>query len=232
MKIKSAIKDYYDYVAHNYGGGDPTVLYNRNRMFPMKYTGCGNECFEQTKKFGLIERSIPKTDLRKEDNVRRMWLFVAGKLFVIQIDVDIHHQLSDGSQYSILSDERFGSPWRIVNHPIKAFRRWYEKEVPVARNDYTPGMDAGEHINAVAKEINSPVFVFSEHGEVYPKVPLLGELGLGSTMSAEQCYQEIAMFIANVIKDNPDLTITSKLSDTEKVLSHGFDKKQSFRHRK
>ena len=30
MKIISQFKDYYDFIAHSYGGGDPNLVLNRN----------------------------------------------------------------------------------------------------------------------------------------------------------------------------------------------------------
>jgi hypothetical protein len=53
-------------------------------------------------------------------------------------------------------------------------------------------------------------------------------------MSPEQCYQEIAMFLGNTILVNPDETPESKppLTNEERAVAHGFDKKVSFRHRK
>ncbi len=34
MKIKSPLVDYYDHVGNAYGGGDPKIVYVRNRVFP------------------------------------------------------------------------------------------------------------------------------------------------------------------------------------------------------
>lgn len=48
-------------------------------------------------------------------------------------------------------------------------------------------------------------------------------------ISAEEIYQQISAFIG-YLKDHPE--IPNKQTDLEKVQSHGFDLKKSFRHRK
>lgn len=57
----------------------------------------------------------------------------------------------------------------------------------------------------------------------------LDELNFGSVMSAHDVYIEISNFLSWLV-DNPP--IPDKQTDKEKIVSHGFDLKTSFRHKK
>jgi hypothetical protein len=80
--------------------------------------------------------------------------------------------------------------------------------------------------------VGAPVFVV--HGNRMPivmgRTPKLSALGLPAFIDPQQLYQELAMFVGNVLK--PVEQPPSNMKDIEKVASHGFDKKISFRHRK
>lgn len=60
----------------------------------------------------------------------------------------------------------------------------------------------------------------------------LNDLGFAAIMSAEQAYQHIESYIVNVLRDNPDKIPPVQVDDKIKIGQHGFDLKQSFRHRK
>jgi hypothetical protein len=62
------------------------------------------------------------------------------------------------------------------------------------------------------------------------RTPKLSSLGMPGYLDPKQLYQELAMFVGNVL--NPVEQPPSNMKDIEKVASHGFDKKVSFRHRK
>jgi len=80
------------------------------------------------------------------------------------------------------------------------------------------------------------VFTF-DHGRtgtvrVDENIPILGDIGLAAVYPAEQLYQDLSYFIVNTMKDSPDMAKPSSITDKEKISSHGFDLKMSFRHRK
>jgi hypothetical protein len=60
----------------------------------------------------------------------------------------------------------------------------------------------------------------------------LDSLGFACMRSAEQAYQEIETYIVNVLRVNPDKAVPVQVADKDKINQHGFDLKQSFRHRK
>lgn len=69
----------------------------------------------------------------------------------------------------------------------------------------------------------------SEKNPEFEFVPILKEFGFAKWLDAETVYREIYDFLGWLI-DNPE--IPDKMTDREKVVSHGFDLKKSFRHRK
>ena len=58
---------------------------------------------------------------------------------------------------------------------------------------------------------------------------ILSDFKLIKALPAHDIFTQISSFLA-WLKDNPE--IPNKQSNEEKLLSHGFDKKKSFRHRK
>lgn len=77
-----------------------------------------------------------------------------------------------------------------------------------------------------AKYSNSEdVACFKVSGEV----PVLADVGFAKILPATTCYQTIAHYVANTLSKQD---VPSNMTDVEKIVSHGFDKKKSFRHRK
>lgn len=73
------------------------------------------------------------------------------------------------------------------------------------------------------KAVNAPVFIIDSGGETTN--PCLQELKFDEYMDAQSVYQSISSFIGN---QKEQMQIPAR-SDKEKVVSHGFDKKTSFR---
>ena len=106
-------------------------------------------------------------------------------------------------------------------------------------NGYTFHNVFNQEFVEISKKINAPVFVVEYYGfpqgsknkfvGIGKKVPNLGELGLASIYPAEQLYQDIDYFLTNTIKDSPDTMPPVSMTDKEKIESHGFDNKVSFR---
>jgi hypothetical protein len=90
----------------------------------------------------------------------------------------------------------------------------------------------------VSKKLQIPVFFLEDphykhlrepfHVTLNRTVPNLGELGFASLFTAEQMYQEIAMFLTS-LRDNPDSLPPVDISDKDRLTQKGFDAKISFR---
>jgi hypothetical protein len=90
-----------------------------------------------------------------------------------------------------------------------------------------------------SRQFNVPVFSISSglddgmnQVQIDPWVPNLGDHGIPALITAEQCCQEISMFISNTLVVDPDTMPPGQQTDVQKAEAHGFDKRQSFRHRK
>lgn len=217
MIIKSKFKDYYDYVAHQYGGGDPKCIYSRNRVV-------NREVFGGTSIAGTLELtqknivSLPYPCYG--ESVRYKWLAVCGKYYLL-----VSHTVMDG----------FTKPqWKLA---VKN----YDHEPPLSgyftrRTAHDVIGQFSPYLVELSRKINAPVFTFdksfrSENVIIDGELPILATLGFTCVMDAEQLYQEIAYFLSNVIKESPDMSPPSKMTDKEKISQHGFDLKKSFRHR-
>lgn len=108
---------------------------------------------------------------------------------------------------------------------------------------YTCFEDSTNNVNPKIHDITAalkvPVLLFtntfSSHGGgpiVHHFHPCLKEFGLDKIVPPEKMYFEIETYLRTVAHPNPDLMPPVSMSDKEKIVSHGFDNKQSFRHRK
>ena len=99
-------------------------------------------------------------------------------------------------------------------------------------------VDQGEYVDSawkLCKQLGAPVFVCATYPrimEVNEFVPNLGIHKIAHYYPAEQIYQDIEYFLTNTMHENPDNSPPTKMVDSEKIVSHGFDIRQSFRHRK
>lgn len=254
MKIISGWKDYYDHVAHQYGGGDPKVVYHRDYVVPDQRTDCGM-AFEQEKELyrqytPAIPRSMTLIHAGISETQRHEFraLIILNRVFILERygDVDsvgsgISHVRKDwhitsrpildlsypGLSPLMRPGEAFTDEWNAYKR--KQMREWLEEE-----NRY-PKMEQGyqwDHGLKLCEFVGAPVFVVRGNSNpvAMGRTPKLAALGVPVFIGATQLYQELAMFVGNVL--NPVEQPTSPMKDIEKVVSHGFDKKVSFRHRK
>lgn len=158
----------------------------------------------------LTKTALPRLPM-KYGNREYNWLVFCGKLYVV---IPVGPGNYPVKKYKLI-------PFEDVEMP-----RFYEWTDPVGLVD--PG--AVE----LCKTLKAPVFIvttdyFSNH--VKNLVPNLGQIGFGSIMPPEQAFQEISYFLGNTIKESPDASPVPKITDKEKILTHGFDLVQSFRKR-
>lgn len=191
MKIRSQFKDYYDYIAHIYGGGDPSQLYKRGE-------------FESE---GIhVSRQIWPSNRRNENY---SYVVVAGRLFFFKETTTYpkSYQLIGKDEWEKLLGKSY-------YHGIK--------------KDWAHDM---------CLKLKQPVFeLFSNKGcfddgwlqYANNLIPILKDRGIDKFIPPEQCYQEIAYCFGEI--NNKE--VLTKMGNDDKIESHGFDLKQSFRHRK
>jgi hypothetical protein len=227
MKIISPFKDYYDYVAHIYGGGDPKIVYNRNRLTDEKlYEGSSIYRSVRIDSTELLNDDLPYLPTKTDFGFK--WLAVCGKLYLIVNHEFTHLQPYEISKFQphILSEKTDPELYRTLTERSKylwSTRRtvWIDVESKTAIQ--------------ISRKIKAPVFtfVYTNSGVIIDSdIPKLVDLGFPTLRSAEQLYQDISYFMANTIHESPDMMPRTVMTDKERILQHGFDLKQSFRHRK
>lgn len=232
MRIKSRLKDYYDYVEKIYGG-DPNIPYNRevihNPVEDKKQCALAGRYFEGGGGFILPKDTqspgLPRgTDHWERRNLKGKikhyrGLSVVGKLYYLYQESEIQ----DPEPPEILQKEVVTLPWMIL-----AQFKW--GTLTEESGKFFPALEK------IHKYLKAPVFLFDDDNHrntiIHHRVPVMADFGMAAMVPAEQMYQELAMFMGKLYAENPDMQPASPRTDVEKIESHGFDKKQSFRHRK
>lgn len=222
MKINSKFKDYYDHIEH-INGGDPKVLYIRNRLTPSENSS--NRIISDL----TLDRKLPKSYRSAYNNAVFRWCIVAGKYYLI---------------YQFQPNMGIYSDWKLVTPGSEMMASLFVNSRH--STDYYFGT-GDEYAIALSREIKQPVFIVDSSTWVYTDkahkhhkwittvdcdLPVLIGLGFASVISAEQMYQDIAYFMSNTIHTNADIAPPVEVSEKDKIVGHGFDLKQSFRHRK
>ncbi len=254
MKIVSGWRDYYDFVAHTYGGGDPKVIYNRDYVVPDRVShGVPHE----DEKHVTVDwsPSIPHSIQTISAGIAQVQkhefgaLVVMDRVFILERSGDM-----EGVGESIVNVRKdwhitsrpilnfqMGNPYAIMkkgedfaeNTPLHQKRRM--QELMGDERSYRNYSEQGRKYDgarALCVFAGAPVLVVrGNHRPIIKgRTPKLSSLGLAAYIDPQQLYQELAMFVGNVLK--PVEQAPSNMKDIEKVVAHGFDKKASFRHRK
>lgn len=225
MKIVSNFRDYYDHQAHLYGGGDPKVTYERLAFDRHS----NNQLAAFTVDTAYDVPRVPEFYAHRNE-YQFKWLVVMARKFLLV-------------QTRGVGDTPPGS-WRVVNakeHPLLAQRTEPERRRKRflwennSAGDYM-GRYVVDSLLTLSKDLRAPVFSYSSMGYhrilVDRNIPILGDLGLAAVYEPQQLYQDLAYFMGNTLRGSPDLAPPSTMTNKERIVQHGFDLKQSFRHRR
>lgn len=201
-----------------YGGGDPNVRYNRD-LYPETSqieVQCGT-------KFPFSPIAYYSMSITLSN------LVIANRVFTLFKTID-------------------NPIWRVYDYHSKEIQDLLECVPRYARKFYRdlPTLQEGNDATiALTRVVGNPV-VHVLNWKSFPKsrsikvvdfvneyVPL-HKFGLPKYYLPNQIYQDLAYYLGNTIKPSPDVQPPGnpKQTDKEKILSHGMDLKQSFRHRK
>lgn len=223
MRISSQFKDFYDYVAHQYGGGDPSILYLRNRLAPLEFSGGSSYHSTITVSQNHI-RSIPNNYHHIDNGYNFKWLAVCGKYYLLVQPINA----TALTPFRILSENEHADLFKKLT---SSYRFWDHLDANYWIGDFQP------ELVDLSRKVNAPVFTFVSHRNssdiiVDGEIPILADLDFQRLYSPEQLYQDISYFMGNQIKESPDTSPRTTMTDKERIVQHGFDIKQSFRHRK
>lgn len=224
MKIISRYTDYYDWVATQHGGGDPKLPYLRELILPTKLPN--GQQVEQA--FTVPAEMYARFPLRDKGNHMSRGISTSYKLLCVCGKVYLLVKRESWNTHPIVDrEERMAQPgchdWRMALDAKEFYHG-------LATEPFRSGKHDDPVYTELAKLVGAPVFCI-EGREVDGRVPHLKLLGFDQLVEAQQLYQEISYFLGNVIRQEHAI-IEAKPSDVDKALSHGFDKKVSFRHRK
>jgi len=216
MIIKTNYKDYYDHIAHIYGGGDPKIVYVRPHRLKV----------------------IPKMDNLDKTNGR--WSRDIFKCKAIQDLVDLHDGWNSWKNELtyvrgiVMGDILFAqikrekeNEYRFVNQKDMADRKFWHK---LELRNYINIHDTS--LIPICRKVGLPVFSFDvKYSGLYVNeyTPKLGEIGIASYISPNDMYQHLSYFIGNTMKISPDDMEKIPVPDKIKIEGHGFDYKTSFR---
>jgi hypothetical protein len=248
MKILSNYKDYYDYVEYlnSPEGGDPKIRYIRTKLGDRQESGYGEEWVSMEMSIPPLPRILLKGfDIRwgYKDSDKFPWVckwcVVCGKFYLLVAD-------------STTLEPNFPSGYKnfklvTVDHPIWEHTVCWEKS-GLKSNRYEKDLikkrflgAACESAIALSKAVGTPVFTVArgcnrmvggewKSGYAIDRIiPNLGYLGFASVLPAERLYQEMSLFVGNVLRESPDTNPPAKVSDKERLVQRGFDLKSSFR---
>lgn len=231
IRIKSKFKDYYDHVAYRYGGGDPKVVYNRNRLKPlvdtgwMKYDGGIDLEAQLNRSMSILTPNGTRFYQDKLSNYAFKYLCIVGKWYLL-----VKAIWED--EFSVLDKNKHKD---IIEVLIPKRPRFGQEERTF---DYYVGCEDSEVIE-MSRTLNTPVFCVEGYSWIWKEkkhllrvegaIPILGNLGIPAIYSAEQIYQDIAYFIGNKIHKSPDLEVPVQVGNADKIKQAGFDLKTSFR---
>lgn len=226
MIIKSKFKDYYDFIANQFGGGDPKVVYLRSPL--TKEQQIINLKVTDPKSHSILAKLFRQSFLGQPFSFKIISVF--GHFILISSDSP---NIFSKSNFHIFSENKDPILYKQLCGRNGFYYSKY-KEEDFVNKEYVFLKDLSILLKHPVFTISRATYLGKEMWEfiLEENIPILKDFGIPSLINANQAYQEISHYISNVININPDILVTSKLSDSEKVLQHGFDLKKSFRHRK
>lgn len=209
MKIISKHKDYYDYLQGIYGI-DEVMVYDRRVDRPYRF------------------EDIIITDHNEITTIR---FAICNKIFVLfYYDGKFYHTPEERLELHNLKYKSNNIPtWQ------RSYRYGYSHDIKSAEYQYNK-----ENCNTdVNRILRQPVLVKVDYcgefttiihgGKEHWNLPILDTFKLAKYITADKMYQDISAFIGWT-KDHPE--IPNNQSNDEKIISHGFDLKDSFRPNK
>ena len=228
MKIISKFKDYYDFIAYQYGQ-DNSIVYNRN---PFKIANNGN-IFESIKpatkslyRHQNIYPSFPYQDIKQEYKFK--WLIICGKKFLLVSEKQNCNLYAD---YKLITIEQYNNFVELWSN----FRKLPKYDYYIGYNEVNQlYINISKFINQPIFELTSDVSLFgsciSNIKDYYEfKLPILADYNISRVYSPERLYQDLSYFIGNTLKDTPDTKPPVEVTNKDKIIGHGFDLKTSFR---
>ena len=247
MIIRSRFKDYYDFVATQYGGGDPKILYIRDRLTVLErrtgplVTGLSEGWKEVEIDHGLeADPELPWQTVRDQRdtsiNLTSRTLVIAGKAYLmIRFGSPLVHAW-DLTGFAVCRPEEIEKKVKLryqwsMNRWVKDVQAWWGKE--------------STQLIELCREVQAPVFVIesiqrgyrqgakiiNRRVRIHGQCPILKDLGVPALIPPTQINQDLAYFMGNTMYESPDISPPVEVGNDSKIINAGFDLRWSFRHR-
>ena len=201
MKIISKYKDYYDYLSGIWGE-DPKLVLDRRE-------------FENIEFFSFDPQEVT--------------LFICGKTINGFWDGENFYYGESLSKFGEIHERRYWgfrretSPSRIVEFEFKGGRG----VTPVTKR-YEILVDVVDNIKQYNIKENCPILMRNRYfPEQFHKFPVLSKMNVGSILTPEVIYQMLVDWLSE--RNNEAEKRPENQTDLQKLVSKGFDKKESFR---
>ncbi len=221
MKIQDRRKDYYDWVAWQYGGGDPRLVYLRGSKIDLNQQ-VGVKLNKSSNIQYCLAGKIPHLSNELEAKYNLKWCVVCGVGYLI-----VHNKQTQTAT--------FLEPGTDIYEYLDRHFFSFDKHKTLKEEYF--GV-AHESLKILSKIIKQPVFMikdvcFPTGWKDYrlvllePEIPMLKDLGFTKIIEPEQMYQQISMFYADITDTTPPNYKT--VDDKNRLVQRGFDPKTSFR---
>lgn len=236
MRIVSKFRDYYDGVMTSLGYHDKSMVFIRKEVevdikdYPLFYdTG-----WRSTSPLLQISRYYLSSEGKKDYYAFNHFIIgFCGKLY---LGFKFYSEVAENKNFPFnkLSNKKTKTTITYDIDVIKSILNISDMNLFNERVEAIRKMDFTDMFH----ELNTPIFVFdastpnnfkgynSSGGELIVN-PSLKKYEFYRIFDSFQAYQEIEMYVGGVLGNNEDKTLKS--TDKEKIISHGFDYKYSFR---
>lgn len=226
MKIKSNFKDYYDHVAHVYGGGDPKFVYAR---LPIEKERCILE-LSHNQTTELQMNRLYNHDFRDQCNYQYKYIVIAGRRYLTARKWETNELMP--INFKLWTEKNFPEEYEQARNGRSFWSRRinYDSEIG---GEFPILTEIAHMIGAPVYSVNLVNYHIGRHQvTIDSNIPVLANYEIPTIITAEQLYQDLSYYVANKMHVSPDLVVNDNQTDKEKIAGHGFDLKQSFRHRK
>lgn len=231
MKIITRAKDYYDYIAHQYGV-DNSIVYDRisAKIGQMKLS----EFFDKKYKNDGVYYHWYTRNTKYEF----AWLFVCGHQYLLWKHDDCANLKKDEvrvREFKVVEEYELNDKQMSHGFPAFSVRGWYStaaqrEKVKKTFKDYYMGRYEEKNID-LHRKYRQPVILFNSTSDGL--VPTLSDIhGFAKLYPAEKLYQDICYFFTAQVDGNPDVDKQVKIEDKYLITAKGFDIKTSFRNAK
>lgn len=205
MKIVSKLKDYYDHMAFLYAI-DENLIFDRREMLAVRYP------YDSIADDDVIKVSVAVCGLRYDgvaSNGKFYWGDERSQFGVEITDKELKHNLhykyfvESDSTKAIYIRNRNGTPYEVLVSPI-----------PTKVNDL----------------LRCPIVLLcnKNRDNYHSLLPRLMDIDFAKVMSPNKMWIELSNWFSQRLSATE--VSDDNMSDKEKITSHGFDLKKSFRH--